>query len=126
LGWNDRSLANQYYTSLKEFVKDKLTRIDRPIILLEIIKETIKINNYFLERSLEKKSSYNFRRKHNSSRRKYKNPIELDTMHKPQFSKEKQDKERQKELYYKYSLLEHWAASYKQKKKKGILEETQY
>jgi hypothetical protein len=29
--------------------------MDRLIILLEIIKETIKINNYFLERFLEKK-----------------------------------------------------------------------
>jgi hypothetical protein len=54
-GWNNRFLANQYYSSLKEFVKDELTRIDRLIILAEIIEETIKINNYFLERFLEKK-----------------------------------------------------------------------
>jgi hypothetical protein len=80
-GWNDRSLANQYYTSLKEFVKDKLTRIDQPITLAEIIKETIKINNRFLERSLEKKGSYNFRRKHSTSRKKYRDLIELDVIY---------------------------------------------
>jgi hypothetical protein len=77
-GWNDRFLVNQYYTSLKEFVKDKLTRINRPIILVEIIEETIKINNCFLEQSLEKKGFYNFGRKHNDSGKKYRDPIKLD------------------------------------------------
>jgi hypothetical protein len=82
LGWNDRSLANQYYISLKEFVKNKLTRIDRLIILLEIIKETIKINNCFCERSLEKKGSYNFGKRYNSNRKKHGDPIELDAAYK--------------------------------------------
>jgi hypothetical protein len=81
LGWNDRSLVNQYYISLKEFVKDELTRINQPTTLLEIIKETIKINNRFLERSLEKKGSYNFGRRYNSSRKKYRDPIKLDTIY---------------------------------------------
>jgi hypothetical protein len=81
LGWNDRSLANQYYTSLKEFIKDKLTRINQPIILLEIIEKAIKINNRFFERFLEKKGSYNFGRKHNGSRKKYRDPIELDIIY---------------------------------------------
>jgi hypothetical protein len=81
LGWNDRSLANQYYTSFKEFVKNKLTRMDRLTTLLEIIKETIKINNYFLERSLEKKGSYNFGKKYNNSRKKYEDPMELDAIY---------------------------------------------
>jgi hypothetical protein len=56
--------------------------MDQLIILLEIIEKTIKINNCFLERSLEKKGSYNFGRKYNSSRKKYKNPIKLDTIYK--------------------------------------------
>jgi hypothetical protein len=56
--------------------------MDRLIILLEIIKETIKINNCFLERFLEKKSSYNFGRKYNNSGKKYKDPIELDIIYK--------------------------------------------
>jgi hypothetical protein len=43
--------------------------MDRPNTLLEIIKETIKINNRFLERFLEKKSSYNFRRKYNTNKK---------------------------------------------------------
>jgi hypothetical protein len=56
--------------------------MDQLIILSEIIKETIKINNCFLERSLEKKGSYNFGRKHNNSKKKYKDPIELDAVYK--------------------------------------------
>jgi hypothetical protein len=56
--------------------------MDQLIILVEIIEKTIKINNCFLERFLEKKGSYNFRKKHNTSRKKYKDPIELDTVYK--------------------------------------------
>jgi hypothetical protein len=56
--------------------------MDRLIILIEIIEETIKINNRFLERSLEKKGSYNFGRKYNNNRKKYKDPIELDAAYK--------------------------------------------
>jgi hypothetical protein len=56
--------------------------MDQPIILLEIIKETIKINNCFLEWSLEKKGSYNFGRKHSSGRKKYGDFIELDVIYK--------------------------------------------
>jgi hypothetical protein len=55
--------------------------MDQPTTLVEIIEEAIKINNRFLERSLEKKSSYNFGRKYNSSRKKYKDPIELDAIY---------------------------------------------
>jgi hypothetical protein len=49
-------LANQYYTRLKEFVKDELTRINKPNNLKDIIKKAIRINNCFHERSLEKKN----------------------------------------------------------------------
>jgi hypothetical protein len=56
--------------------------MNRLITLIEIIEETIKINNYFLERSLEKKDSYNFGRKHSTSRKKYKDFIELDAVYK--------------------------------------------
>jgi hypothetical protein len=80
--------------------------MDQPITLSEIIEETIKINNCFCERFLEKKKSYSFGKKQ-SNRRKYRDPIELDAIYKPQLSKEKQDKRRQKGLYYKYSLLGH-------------------
>jgi hypothetical protein len=48
-------------------------------------------------------------------------PIELDAAYrKPQLSKEKRDKRRQKGLYYEYGLLGHQAASHKQKKGKGF------
>jgi hypothetical protein len=55
--------------------------MDQPTTLLEIIKETIKINNRFLERFLEKKNSYNFRKKHNNNRKKYRDPIKLDIIY---------------------------------------------
>jgi hypothetical protein len=55
--------------------------MDQLITLLEIIKKTIKINNCFLERFLEKKNSYNFRKKHNNSGKKYRDPIELDAIY---------------------------------------------
>jgi hypothetical protein len=95
--------------------------MDRLTILAEIIKETIKINNRFLERSLEKKNSYNFRRRYSSSRKKYRDFIKLDAIYrKPQFFKEKRGKRRQKGLYYEYGLPGYQAASYKQKKGKGF------
>jgi hypothetical protein len=56
--------------------------MDQLIILSEIIKKTIKINNCFLERFLEKKSSYNFRKRYNSNRKKYRDLIKLDTVYK--------------------------------------------
>jgi hypothetical protein len=42
-----------YYTRLKEFIKNKLTRIDKPNNLKNIIKNIIRINNYFYKKSLE-------------------------------------------------------------------------
>jgi hypothetical protein len=60
LGWDNRVLANQYYVGLKDFVKDELTRIDKPDTLQDIIENAVKINNRFYKRSLEKKGSYNF------------------------------------------------------------------
>jgi hypothetical protein len=55
--------------------------MDRPIILLEMIEEAVKINNCFLEQSLEKKGSYNFGRKYNNGRKKYRDLIELDAVY---------------------------------------------
>jgi hypothetical protein len=52
--------------------------MDRLIILVEIIKKAIKINNYFLEWSLEKKSSYNFGKRYSTGGKKYGDLIELD------------------------------------------------
>jgi hypothetical protein len=55
--------------------------MDQLIILVEIIEKTIKINNRFLERSLEKKGSYNFGRRYSGNGKKYKDPIELDAIY---------------------------------------------
>jgi hypothetical protein len=69
LGWDNRVLANQYYIRLKEFVKDKLTRIDKPDNLQDIIENATKINNRFCKRSLEKKGSYNPGKKQRNGKR---------------------------------------------------------
>jgi hypothetical protein len=55
--------------------------MDQLIILSEIIKKTIKINNYFLERFLEKKDSYNFGKRYNNNRKKYRDLIKLDIIY---------------------------------------------
>jgi hypothetical protein len=55
--------------------------MDQLTTLLEIIKETIKINNYFYKRFLEKKGFYNFGKKHNNNRKKYKDLIKLDIVY---------------------------------------------
>jgi hypothetical protein len=46
-----------------------------------MIEEAVKINNCFLEQSLEKKGSYNFGRKYNNGRKKYRDLIELDAVY---------------------------------------------
>jgi hypothetical protein len=44
-GWEDRSLTNQYYKGLKNTIKDKLTRMEKPSILEEMIEATVRIDN---------------------------------------------------------------------------------
>jgi hypothetical protein len=46
-----------------------LTRINKPDTLQDIIKNTVKINNRFYKRSLEKKGSYNFRKKQGNGKK---------------------------------------------------------
>jgi hypothetical protein len=56
--------------------------MDRLTTLSEIIEKTIKINNRFYKRFLEKKDSYNFGKKQNN-RKKYRDLIELDAVYRP-------------------------------------------
>jgi hypothetical protein len=51
--------------------------MDRLTTLSEIIEETIKINNCFYKRLLEKKGSYSFGKKQ-GNRRKYRDLMEID------------------------------------------------
>jgi hypothetical protein len=48
-----------------------------------MIKNTVKIDNRFYEKFLEKKKSYSFRKKQRDRRKKYGDPIELDVIHRP-------------------------------------------
>jgi hypothetical protein len=48
----------QYYKELKDTVKDKIARLDRPEDLKDIIKIAIRIDNRIYKQVLEKKGSY--------------------------------------------------------------------
>jgi hypothetical protein len=63
-------LTNQYYIGLNDFVKNELIRMDKPDNLQDIIESAVKINNRFYKRSLEKKGSYNFRKKQGNGKKK--------------------------------------------------------
>jgi hypothetical protein len=55
--------------------------MDRPDNLADMIENAVRINNYFYKRSLEKKGSYNFRKKQ-KSKKKWGDSIELDAAYK--------------------------------------------
>jgi hypothetical protein len=55
---------------LKEFVKNKLTWMDKPNDLKDIIENTIRINNRFYEIFLERKGSYSFKKKQGNGKKK--------------------------------------------------------
>ena len=54
ISWNDSALCHQFYTGLKENVKDKLAETERPATLTELIASAVRIDNRFHERRLEK------------------------------------------------------------------------
>jgi hypothetical protein len=68
--WEPNPWEPKTQPRLKEFVKDKLTRINRPDNLVDIIKSAIRIKNRFYKRSLGKKGSYNFRKKQGNRKKK--------------------------------------------------------
>ena len=53
--WDRAVLQYQFYVSLKDTVKDKVVRSDKPDDLQELIVLAVKIDNRIFERSLEKK-----------------------------------------------------------------------
>ena len=53
--WNDDTLKDQYYKGLKDSIKDEITYSDRLESLYEMIALTIKIDNRYYERQLERK-----------------------------------------------------------------------
>lgn len=54
ISWNDAALRHQFYSGLKDNVKDKLAESERPDNLDELITLAIRIDNRLHERKLEK------------------------------------------------------------------------
>jgi hypothetical protein len=56
LDYGDKALAEAFYNTLKEEIKNKISRIKKqPTILLEIKKHAIQIDNRMYKRRMEKK-----------------------------------------------------------------------
>jgi hypothetical protein len=56
--WGKAALQHQFYIGLKDTIKDKVARSDKPDDLQELIVLAVKINNRIYKRSLEKKGQY--------------------------------------------------------------------
>ena len=52
--WDNTALTAQYYKGLKDFVKDKISRSERPSTLAAMIEKSVIIDNQAYERSMEK------------------------------------------------------------------------
>jgi hypothetical protein len=59
LGWNDIALRDQYYTGLKDEIKDEIVRSPRPETLDELKKLATRLDSRFQERYLEKRQPLN-------------------------------------------------------------------
>jgi hypothetical protein len=82
--WNDDALCHQYYTGLKDYVKDEMSRSDKPDDLKEMIELAQKIDNRHYERQLEKKGGGNLNWNRKGKRGNYwPQPMELDATFKP-------------------------------------------
>ena len=110
-------LKYQFYCRLKDSVKDKIARGERPDNLDRIIETAITIDNRIYKRQLEKRNSRGFqafggfRQKQSKPAPKlyYRPmPIEVDTVNRRvQVSKAEIDRRRQNKLYFKYGQPGH-------------------
>ena len=54
MNWDDTALTAQYYKGLKDFVKDEISRSERPSTLAKMIEKSVIIDNRVYKRSMEK------------------------------------------------------------------------
>ena len=54
MNWDDTALTAQYYKGLKNFVKDEISRSERPSTLAKMIEKSVIIDNRAYKRSMEK------------------------------------------------------------------------
>lgn len=115
----ERALQRQFYLSLKEFIKDELTRVDEPNDIKELAEQATCFNKRFYERRLKKKEVFYY-----YQREKRSDFMQLDatqkralnkkqTLKKNKLLKEELAKRREKELCFKCRLLRHIASFYR-------------
>ncbi|KFY05968.1 hypothetical protein V491_08927 [Pseudogymnoascus sp. VKM F-3775] len=125
--WNDESLCFQYYEGLKDYVKDEISRSDRPDDLKEMIELAQKIDNRHYERQMEKKGGSNHKhwnQKKGQRRDYWPQPMELDATFKPNGKQHKThnpNKERQlkERLCFNCNKPGHMARNCKSPRKGG-------
>ena len=54
MNWDDTALTAQYYKGLKNFIKDEISRSERPSTLAKMIEKSVIIDNRVYKRSMEK------------------------------------------------------------------------
>ena len=97
MNWDDTALTAQYYKGLKDFVKDEISRSERPSTLAKMIEKSVIIDNRVYERSMEKSQKNYISLKANKPREstQYNNqpyyspqPMEIDaTFHRNRFQR---------------------------------------
>ena len=54
MNWDNTALTAQYYKGLKNFIKDEISRSERPSTLVKMIEKSVIIDNCVYKRSMEK------------------------------------------------------------------------
>ena len=77
-GWNDAALATQYYSGLRDSIKDELARGDRPDDLDALIERSISIDERFFERRMERGRYSGYTPNQKQPRQPYYGPEPMD------------------------------------------------
>ena len=98
MNWDDTALTAQYYKGLKDFIKDEISRSERPSTLVKMIEKSVIIDNRVYKRFMEKSQKSYISPKANKSHEstQYNNqpyyssqPMEIDaTFHWNRFQRE--------------------------------------
>jgi hypothetical protein len=114
LGYDDEALKDKFYNGLKDFVKDEISRSDKPTTLEGLIELAVRIDNRQYERSLERRGGYDPRSRQNKKSGRHGrqgDPMELDATRKD-ITKQERDRRRRENLCYECGMPGHRASSH--------------
>jgi hypothetical protein len=114
LGYDDEALKDKFYNGLKDFVKDEISRSDKPTTLEGLIELAVRIDNRQYERSLERRGGYDPRSRQNKKSGRHGrqgDPMELDATRKD-ITKQERDRRRKENLCYECGMPGHRASSH--------------